>query len=263
MGKVDHLANIVARKRREVERRRRFAALLSAGAERAPEPFPRPEVALRRVGDAVRAIAEIKTRSPSAGLIRAREPGGLPAIARGYERAGAAAISVLCDGPGFGGTPLDLRRVSQAVSCPLLFKEFVVDVLQLDQARAMGASLVLLLACVLSDEELRVLSRETQLRGMQPVIEAADAVELARALRVEVPIVGVNARDLHSFQVDPGRAAELVDSIPSDRVAVFMSGVRSRQDMLRVRATRADAVLVGEGLMRAPDPGERLREWLE
>jgi indole-3-glycerol phosphate synthase len=195
-------------------------------------------------------------------LIRARQAGGLTTIARGYEQAGASAISVLCDGPGFGGTPLDLRRVAAAVACPLLFKEFVVDVLQLDQARAMGASLVLLLVRVLSDDELAMLTHETQRRGMQPVVEAADAVELARALRLDAPIVGVNARDLRSFDVDPDQAARLVDRIPSDRVAVFMSGVRSCDDMRRVRATRADAVLVGEGLMRAEDPGRRLAELL-
>jgi indole-3-glycerol phosphate synthase len=155
-----------------------------------------------------------------------------------------------------------LRRVAAAVQIPTLFKEFVVDPVQVDVARAVGASYVLLLVRVLDDRELAALIHEVRARGLEPIVEAADERELERALATPASIVGVNARDLRSFEVDPARAGELVERIPSDRVAVFMSGVRTRADFLRVAETRADAVLIGEGLMRSDDPGARLAELL-
>lgn len=227
--------------------------------------MPRAELLapLRRAaGQPPRVIAEIKLRSPSAGVIRARQPGELAQIAAGYERAGAAAVSVLCDGQGFGGSPLDVRRVAARIQLPVLFKEFVLEPVQVDVARATGASYVLLLVRVLSDRELARLIREVRTRGLEPVVEAADAEELERALASEATIVGINARDLRSFDVDPGRAGALVERIPPDRIAVFMSGVRSREDFVRVSATRADAVLIGEGLMRERDPGAKLADLL-
>jgi indole-3-glycerol phosphate synthase len=260
---IDHLALIIERKHGEVRRRLRRAATFVRLAEAAPLPRAELLTPLRRLpGHGPRVIAEIKLRSPSAGMIRARKQGELPAIADGYERGGAAAVSVLCDGPGFGGCPLDVRRVSRRVGLPVLFKEFVLDPVQVDAARAAGASYVLLLVRVLSDHELARLIREVRARGLEPVVEAADADELTRALRTDAAIIGVNARDLRSFDVDPGRAGALVDRIPGDRVAVFMSGVRSAEDYRRVASTRADAVLIGEGLMRDPDPGEKLTTML-
>lgn len=218
---------------------------------------------LRRVpGQPPRVISEIKLRSPSAGQIRARATGELPRIGEGYQRAGTAAISVLCDGPGFGGSALDLRRVAARVSVPVLFKEFVVDEVQLDCARACGASLVLLLVRVLPDAELTRLIDATRARGMEPVVEAADEHELTRALATRATIIGINARDLRSFSVDANHAANLVQRIPADRIAVFMSGVRSRADFARVADSRADAVLIGEGLMRKDDPGSALADLL-
>jgi indole-3-glycerol phosphate synthase len=115
---------------------------------------------------------------------------------------------------------------------------------------------------VLSDAELRRLIREVRARGLEPVVEAADADELSRALASEASIVGVNARDLRSFSVDAGQASALIERIPRDRIAVFMSGVRSRADFARVAGTRADAVLIGEGLIRDRDPGAKLAELL-
>jgi indole-3-glycerol phosphate synthase len=260
---IDHLASIVERKRSEVARRVRRADRFVGFAERAPVPRADLLAPLRRApGQLPRVIAEIKLRSPSAGQIRPRVPGELAEIAAGYQRGGAAAVSVLCDGPGFGGAPLDVRRVSARVTVPVLFKEFVLEPVQVDVARAVGASYVLLLVRVLSDRELVRMIREVRARGLEPVVEAADAGELERALATEASIVGVNARDLRSFEVDPGRAGALVDRIARDRIAVFMSGVRTRADLDRVAATRADAVLIGEGLMRDRDPGEKLAELL-
>jgi indole-3-glycerol phosphate synthase len=260
---IDHLAQIVARKRLEVERRVRRAATFAALAQRAPAPVKGAAEALRRVPfELPRVIAEIKLKSPSAGEIRARRAGELPAIAAAYAGAGAAAVSVLCDGPGFGGSVLDLARVARRIALPVLFKEFVVHEVQLDAARAAGARLVLLLVRVLSDTELRTLSAAARARGLEPVVEAADAEELARALALDATIVGINARDLRSFGVDANAALTLIERIPPDRVAVFMSGIRSAQDLQRVAATRADAVLIGEGLMRAAEPGAALRTLL-
>jgi indole-3-glycerol phosphate synthase len=262
--RVDHLAAIVARKRVEVARRLRRATLYAAWAERTPAPLREQALgALRRSSNAPpRVIAEIKLRSPSAGQIRPRVSGEIAAIAASYQGAGAAAVSVLCDGPGFGGSPLDLRRVASRVSVPVLFKEFVLHSVQLDLARAVGASLVLLLVRVLEDAELASLVREARRRGLEPVVEAADQAELERALATEAAVVGINARDLRSFTLDAEAAARLVDRIPRDRVGVFMSGVRNQADFDRVAATRADCVLIGEGLMSADDPYATLAGWL-
>lgn len=258
MSPVDHLARIVERKRHEVARRKRRAAFFAELAARTPRARPSLEGLRREPAGGLRVIAELKLQSPSAGRIRARKPGELVQIAEAYERAGAAAVSVLCDGPGFGGSPLDLRRVAARVTVPVLFKEFVIDPVQLDLARALGASLVLLIVRTLNDGELTALVREARARGLEPVVEAADADELTRALRLDATIVGINARDLRSFGVDAGGAVGLVDRIPRDRIAVFMSGVRAPADFARVSRTRADAVLIGEGLMRAADPGSAL-----
>ena len=260
---VDHLARIVERKAVEIERRLRRRAAFEALARRAPPADKWAATALRREpGQPPKVIAEIKLRSPSAGQIRARKPGELARIGQAYQQGGAAAISVLCDGPGFGGSPLDLRRVVRSVSLPVLFKEFVLHPVQLDCARACGATLVLLLVRVLSDVELESLIAEARARGLEPVVEAADDAELTRALASSALIVGVNARDLRSFTVDADQAATLVARIPGDRLAVFMSGVRSRRDYARVGRTRADAVLIGEGLMRAEEPGLALADLL-
>ena len=262
----DYLGPILARKRMEVARRIAHAGLASTC--RARPPFPdRAEAAvarLRRAGSSLpRVIAEIKLRSPSAGMIRARAPGGLTAVAHQYETAGAAAVSVLCDGAGFGGSPLDLRRIRSAVGVPLLFKEFVLDPIQIGLARTIGADMVLLLVRALDERSLCRLCDEVLAHGMAPVVEAADEEELAIALRTSATIIGVNARDLRTFRVDPERAKRAIERIPLDRVAVHMSGITSGEALAELGGSRADAVLVGEALMRAPTPGERLEQWLD
>lgn len=260
---MDFLDAILDRKRREVARRRAHAALAPESSPVAAERAASAVDALRRRGAATpRVIAEIKLRSPSAGMLRPRAPALVASLARAYADAGAAAVSVLCDGPGFGGTPLDLRRAARAVEVPLLFKEFVLDPCQVTLARRMGAALVLLIVRALDDARLGALVEETLRQGMSPVVEAADAHEVERALRTRATIVGVNARDLRTFRVDPEAAMRVAERIPADRVAVHMSGIASAEDLRRVAATRADAVLVGEALIRAPDPGARLRAWL-
>jgi indole-3-glycerol phosphate synthase len=195
-------------------------------------------------------------------VIRAWTAGGGRAIARGYVEGGAAAISVLCDRAGFGGSPLELRRIAREVTVPVLFKEFVLDPLQLALARAVGASMVLLLVRALPQAELERLVDGCRALGLEAVVEAADEAEVDRALATNARIVGVNARDLSTFRIDPALAARAIQKIPESRVAVYMSGVSSPDDLARVAEGRADAVLVGTSLMRAPDPGARLAELL-
>lgn len=261
MSGRDFLAEILARKRVENQRRSRRANVIRALLSQPVEPRGERAIAALRRGDGgVRFITEIKHASPSAGRIRERAPGSVGSIARAYERAGASAISVLADAPGFGGTPLDVRRVAAEVSVPVLFKEFVLHELQVELARAVGASMVLLLVRALPFAELEQMIRAVRAHGMEPVVEAADDAELAIALRTDARIVGINARDLRTFAVDPEKAAQAIEAVGADRVSVFMSGIRQRSDVLRIERTRADAVLVGEGLMRAADPGAKLRE---
>ncbi|MDH5674646.1 MAG: indole-3-glycerol-phosphate synthase [Myxococcales bacterium] len=264
---VDLLSPILERKARENHRRLGHQGLhhgYCVNGAAAPRPDPAAVVdALRRRGaECPRVIAEIKLRSPSAGTIRVRRPGELQAIASAYASAGAAAISVLCDGPGFGGSPLDLRRVAASVARPVLFKEFVLAPLQLRLARAMGASLVLLLVRALERQQLRDLIAQSLDLGLVPLVEAADEAELELALATEAPVVGVNARDLKTFKVDPERALRAVAAVPADRVAVQMSGIASGAALSALGPTRADAVLVGEALMRAEQPGLELARWL-
>ena len=261
---TDFLSEILARKRRENERRRRHLAAMQA-VERPPqrERSERGIRALRRApGDPPSVLAEVKFRSPSAGEIRPWSAGEGVRVARAYERAGASAVSVLADGPGFGGSPLLVRRVAKAVSVPVLYKGFVLDSVQVDLAYDVGASLVLLLVRALGDSDLRALIEQIRGLGMEPVVEAASSAEVDRAVAAGSTIIGVNARDLSTFDVDMAAARACIARIPAGCVAVFMSGVRSADGFREVAQSRADAVLIGEGLMRSEDPGVRLSELL-
>lgn len=249
----DRLAPILARKRGEVERRLRR----HDGVTRRREVPATPD-ALRRGAGPPRVIAEIKFRSPSVGAIRPWQQGEGRRVARAYEGAGASAISVLCDRAGFGGCPLELRRIAGNTALPVLFKEFVLDPVQLDLAAAVGASYVLLLVRALDAETLAGLVAGCTERGLVPVVEAADAREVDLALATGAAVVGVNARDLSTFEVDPAAAQKAIARIPEDRVAVYMSGVSEPEDLRAVAAGRCDAVLVGTSLMRATDPGRKL-----
>jgi indole-3-glycerol phosphate synthase len=262
-GSRDYLEEILARKRREVARRKRRVEKIDALASESPIDAARGaravDALLRAPGQALRFIAEVKFRSPSAGVIRARRPGEGVRVASAYARGGASALSVLADGPGFGGSPLEVRRVAQAVDRPVLFKEFVIDELQIELARLVGASMVLLLVSALDERRLVELVRETKRLGLEPVVEAASERETRLAIDTGARIVGVNARNLRTFEVDPEGARRAIELIPSDRVAVFMSGVKTEADVRAVASGRADAVLVGEGLMREADPEGALR----
>lgn len=259
----NRLAQILVRKRKENARRARFAHLYKAPTNaEAASSIDDAVARLRRTSGALpHIIAELKFRSPSAGVFRPRKAGDVVAIANAYARGGASAVSVLADGPGFGGSPLNVRRVANSIEAPVLFKEFVLGELQLDVAARMGARYVLLIVRALESSLLQELVDACAVRGLAPVVEAASADELDVAIGTGAAIVGFNARDLSTFDVDPSAAAQAVDRIPTDRVAIYMSGIRSQEDFARVAAGRADAALIGEGLMRQGDPETTLKTW--
>jgi indole-3-glycerol phosphate synthase / phosphoribosylanthranilate isomerase len=205
------------------------------------------------------AIAEIKRRSPSLGDIR---PDADPAaIAAAYERAGAAAVSVLVD-ERFGGSWDDLRAARAATDAPLLAKGFFSTEEHLRTATEAGADAVLLLLRDLDDEQASALMRVAADLELDTLVEAHDADELERAVRLRAPVIGVNARDLTTFEIDRAAQLELVARIPSDRIAVAESGIRTRAQGAAAELAGADAILVGSTLMQAPDPAVKLRELL-
>jgi indole-3-glycerol phosphate synthase len=205
-------------------------------------------------------IAEVKRASPSAGLIR--EDFDPVAIARIYEQNGASCISVLTDAPYFQGRLDYLRAVRQAVGVPVLRKDFLLDDYQLVEARCAGADAVLLIAEILDDASLRQLLSETHRLGMQALVELYDAENLQRVLDAGAKLVGVNNRDLRSFVTRLEHTLDLAPRLPEECCLVSESGIRTYEDIKRLRTAGVRAVLVGETLMRAPDIGAQLRELL-
>lgn len=217
----------------------------------------------RPAGGALRLIAEHKRRSPSAGaLSTALSPA---ARARIYADAGASMISVLVDRAHFDGDFSHLREARGAIgeALPLLCKGFVLDEAQLDAARAFGADAVLLIARVLPGASLGALVAAARARGLEPIVEVVDELELSRALEAGPAVIGVNARDLDTLNMDEARAARVLAAIPEGLVALHFSGVRSSDDVRAIRAVGprpVDGALIGEALMRRDDPGPLLRE---
>jgi indole-3-glycerol phosphate synthase len=250
------------------EKRREFAALrgrmpradLAARAAEAP-PARDLAAALRRpAGGAPRAIAEVKRASPSAGPIR---PGAdAVAVAGEYVAAGAAAVSVLTDETFFAGSLADLTAVRVSAPVPVLRKDFLIDPLQVLEARAAGADAVLLIVAALDGAQLAELHAAAAELGMTALVEAHAPAEAERALAAGARVVGVNHRDLATFEMDMGLCARIRPLVPPDRVLVAESGIKTAADVRAVAAAGADAILVGESLMRRPSPGEALRELL-
>lgn len=205
-------------------------------------------------------IAEVKKASPSKGLIR---PDFEPVtIAKTYESAGASAISVLTDEKYFQGSIEYLKSIRQAVDLPLLRKDFVIDAYQIYEARAAGADAILLIVAALSREQLVEFGGLARELGMGALIEVHTAEELDVALSTDEPIIGINNRNLQTFETTLDTTIELASRIPSDRVIVSESGIFTRADVERLTAAGVDAILVGESLMREPDPGVKVRELL-
>lgn len=240
------LGEILQSKEEEVARLREARERLAERAEAAPEPrgFARALAA----GEAVAVIAEFKRKSPSAGTFDADAD---PAeAARTYAAGGAAALSVLTDGPHFGGSLEDLRAARAAADVPVLRKDFLVDPVQLLASRAAGADAVLLIVRAVAEERLRELVAAAERLGMDVLAEAHGPGEVERAVDAGARVIGVNARDLTSFAVDLSLSERLLGEIPDDRIAVAESGIRGESDVRRMAAAGADAVLVGGWLMR-------------
>jgi indole-3-glycerol phosphate synthase len=252
------LDRIVAYKYQEIAaaRSRIQEALLEERADRMPAARDFRAALERKPG--VGIIAEVKKASPSAGLLRAEfDP---VAIARTYEQNGAACISVLTDEPSFQGHLDCLTAVRAAVSIPLLRKDFILDRYQLLEARVAGADAVLLIAEILDAESLPRLLREATELGLQALVELYDRVNLSRVLAAGAQLVGVNNRNLHTFETRLEHTLDLIAALPQDVCLVSESGIRTRADVERLQAAGVRAVLIGETFMRAPDIGAKLRE---
>ena len=205
-------------------------------------------------------IAELKKASPSKGLIRADFP--VAGLARELEQAGAAALSVLTDERYFQGSLQNLEIASEATGLPCLRKDFIVDEYQLLEARANGADAVLLIVAALAPAELAALRRRAAELELDVLCEVHDGAELKSALDAGCDLIGVNNRNLHTFQVDLSTSVKLAELMPAGIVKVAESGIESAEDIARLRNAGYDAFLIGELLMRAPRPGETLRELL-
>jgi indole-3-glycerol phosphate synthase len=202
----------------------------------------------------IKLIAEFKRKSPSAGEIR---PGAtIEEVVRGYRDAGANCLSILTDGPGFGGSLVDLETARIAVPLPVLRKEFVVDRYQVIEARAHGADAVLLIAECLDDCHLRSLYREILDLGMTPLVELHDPENLPRVLDLGATLVGINNRDLQSMTTDLDTVLRLREQVPDEVLLVAESGIKTRADVQRLEAAGIAAMLVGESLLKQPDPGK-------
>ena len=258
-GIPDILARILARKGEEIAEGARAVPLAEMRRRAAAAPPPRGfraaiEARIGEGGPAV--IAEIKRASPSRGVIRRDfDPAR---IAAGYERGGAAALSVLTDRDFFQGAPDHLRAARAATTLPVLRKDFLVDPWQVHEARAMGADCVLLIVAALGDDRLRALAELAGELGLDTLVEVHDEVELDRALRIPASLVGINNRDLRTFETTLATTRRLAPRIPSSQRTVTESGIASRDDVAGLRADGVHAFLVGEAFMSAPDPGERL-----
>lgn len=233
---------------------RRTDALVEQAASLPPTRGFRAALA---AGDRLAVISEVKRRSPSGGdLFADLDPATL---AREYESAGAACLSVLTDGPHFGGSPEDLAAARDAVHLPAIRKDFTVGPNDLVDARLMGADAVLLIAAALDDLELRDFAALATELGLDALVEVHDEAELERAVEHTTgDLLGVNQRDLANFEVDRERAVRVAGEIPTSAVAVAESGVRGRDDALALAAAGYDAVLVGEHLVTAVDPAAAL-----
>jgi len=260
MSPATRLEPILASVRERARERRRRRSAADLRAEATPDPTRRTRFlsALRTPGLAV--IAECKRRSPSAGTLSPETD--LAGRVHAYARGGAAALSVLTEEEHFHGSPADLERAAVA-GLPRLRKDFLLDEGMVLESVPMGADAVLLLAVCLPGSllgELRALAGEL---GLAVLLEVHDEAEFERALEVRPDCLGVNARNLTTFQVDLGTVETLLPRIESDCVRIAESGIRGAEELRRVRACGADAALVGEALMRSPDPEALLRTWTE
>ncbi len=255
----DILRQIVIRKRDEVVERAARTPLREVAARCESAPAPRGfRASLERQIEAGEAavIAEIKHASPSRGLLR--EHFDPPAIATAYQHAGAAALSVLTDRDFFRGDDSHLVAARAACALPVLRKDFVIDAWQVYEARALGADAILLIVAVLGDAAINELAGLAWHLGMDVLVEVHDRIELDRAAHLDGAVLGINNRDLRTFDTRIETTLELLGNVPPGRTVVTESGIHTREDVARMRAAGVHAFLVGEAFMRAPDPGREL-----
>ncbi|HWC89295.1 MAG TPA: indole-3-glycerol phosphate synthase TrpC [Pirellulales bacterium] len=254
------LDQIVATKRSEVAAARRAVGEAQLERQVADAPPVRDFFAPLAQGGPIRLIAEVKKASPSKGIIRADfDP---LAIARTYAEHGAACLSVLTDVEYFQGNLEYLRHVRQAVTTPVLRKDFIIDAYQLLEARAAGADAVLLIAECLDDCQLRSLHNRTLELGMTPLVELYEPANLDRVLAAGAVLIGINNRDLRTFKTDLDHTLRMAERVPDECVLVGESGIRTRADVLRLQSAGVDAMLVGETLMAQADIGAAVDELL-
>ena len=257
---ADILDKIVAVKREEIAAAKRKVPLEAMRADAESRVLTRDfEGAIRRRIGAGRSavIAEIKKASPSKGVLRPGE--FIPAdIAQSYAEAGAACLSVLTDRQFFQGRPDYLKQARASCDLPVLRKDFIVDPYQVYESRAMGADCVLLIAACLEDGLMAELEQIARSLDMAVLVEVHDAAELQRALRLKTPLVGINNRNLRTFEVSLDTTLGMLREVPADRLLVTESGILGPADVKRMREAGVHAFLVGEAFMRAPEPGEAL-----
>jgi indole-3-glycerol phosphate synthase len=253
------LDRILEARRAEVDHRKRVLpeTALKYGVKAAP-PVRDFAAALSR--DAINVLAELKPASPSRGIIR--DPFDAPALGKSLEAAGAAALSVLTEGEFFRGSLKNLRDARKEIALPVLRKDFIFDPWQVWESRANDADSFLLIVAALSNEQLRNLIALGRDLGMEPLVEVHTREELDRALVVGARIIGVNNRDLKTLTVRMETSYELIERIPEEYLAIAESGLRSHDDLKKLRAAGFDAFLIGEHLMLSPDPAAALRDLL-
>ena len=258
---TDILDQIIAVKREEIATatRRKSLAVMRADAE--SRVLTRDFTAAMRAKIAAgqpAVIAEIKKASPSKGVLREEF---IPAdIAQSYAEHGAACLSVLTDAQFFQGCADYLKQARASCQLPVLRKDFVIDAYQVYESRAMGADAILLIAAILDDAQMKDFEAIARSLDMAVLVEVHDAPELARALRLKTPLLGINNRNLKTFEVSLDTTLSLLREVPAERLLVCESGIHSRDDVLRLGAAGVNAFLVGEAFMRAPDPGAALAE---
>lgn len=260
----DILKKIISRKSEEVAART-AAVPLSALAEQCGNALPNrgfvAAIQARLDTGQPAVIAEVKKASPSQGVIR--EDFQPDAIARSYERGGAACLSVLTDIDFFQGSDDYLRQAKSACKLPVLRKDFIIDPYQVFEARAIGADCILLIAAALGDSQMSELADAAGQLGLDVLVEVHDADELARTLPLGLKLVGINNRNLRTFETRLETTFELLEAIPPDRIVVTESGIHTRDDVRVMREHGVNTFLVGEAFMRAAEPGEKLAELFE
>jgi indole-3-glycerol phosphate synthase len=263
-GVPDILERILARKRAELDAARAAVPLAEMQRRAAAAPPPRDFVGALRASIAAgrpAVIAEMKRASPSRGLLRADfDPA---AIARAYEAGGAACLSVLTDRDFFQGDPAHLAQARDACRLPVLRKDFITEPYQIYESRALGADCILLIAAALARQDMQGLEASARSLGMAVLVEVHDGGELEAALSLQTPLVGINNRDLRTFETRLDTTLELRSRIPEGRIVISESGIAGKADISLLHSRGVHAFLIGEAFMRSPEPGRALQDMIK